>query len=95
METRVVLNKSQYDNPQPEIQIKFPAGIHHRKRKAQIYALTAKVELASVSDGWVVIPEIHEDKIRLELISCSEEEINRGVQVLEDVLELNDPSSIL
>jgi hypothetical protein len=88
MNTRVVLNKSQYSNPQPEIQIVFPVDTHHRDRKAQIYRLAAKVEVASKADGWIVIPEVYENKIRLELMSSSKEETDRGIRVLEDVLGL-------
>ena len=88
MNTRVVLNKSQYGNPQPEVQITFPADTHYRERRAEIYRLAAKVEMASKADGWIVIPEVYENKIRLELISCSNEKIDRGIRVLEDVLGL-------
>jgi hypothetical protein len=88
MNTRVVLNKSQYSNPQPEVQIVFPVDIHYRERRAEIYKLAVKIELASKDDGWIVIPEVYENKIRLELISCSNEEIDRGIRVLEDVLGL-------
>ena len=85
MTKTATLVTSQYNNPQPQIEMKFPKGTSHRIINAEIYKLAAEIESASISEQWVVVPDPHVCKVYLELMYATEREANAAMVMLDKI----------
>ena len=83
--------EAQYGTPEPQIEIRFPKGAHHRQVSAAIHKLAAEVELATPEhERWVVETEtLYEGRGRgyLELADGTPVEAERGMAMLKKLAE--------
>jgi hypothetical protein len=77
--------KSQYGNPQPQIQITLNDGVPSRSLAAEVYRLASDVERASQPFQWVVVPDTHNGIVYLELMDGTEAEANQGLGILRSL----------
>jgi hypothetical protein len=82
--------EAQYGTPEPQIEIRFPKGAHHRQVSAAIHKLAAEVELATPEhERWVVETEaLYEGRGRvyLELADGTPHEAERGMAMLKKLV---------
>jgi hypothetical protein len=83
--------EAQYGTPEPQIEIRFSRGAHHRQVSAAIHRLAAEVELATPEhERWVVETEtLYEGRGRvyLELSDGTPAEAERGMAMLKKLVE--------
>lgn len=86
----VSLARSSYGTAQPQIEIHYPSGTHYRAVRAALYALAAKIELATATvDNWVVTVDADGDdrgRVYLELAKGDPAEIKRAIELLRKVV---------
>lgn len=87
---RVTMERSQQGNHEPRIEVHFSKGLHFRKVHAALHLLAAAVELATPpEEEWiaqtVVASADDAGWIYLELLHASDEEVQRGLEVLRRV----------
>jgi hypothetical protein len=87
--TTVSQGESRYGACEPQIELRFPTGTHHREISAALHKLAADVELAtSARERWVVQTEncstIHgaSGRVYLELADATPAEAARGMALL-------------
>ena len=85
MTKKATLVTSQYGNPQPQIEVKFPKGTSHRTINAEIYKLAAEIESASANEQWVVVPDPQVCKVCLELMHATESETGAAMTLLDRI----------
>ena len=83
--------EAQYGTPEPQLEIRFPKGAHHRQVGAAIHKLAAEVELATPEhERWIVETEtLYEGRGRvyLELADGTPAEAERGMAMLKKLVE--------
>ena len=86
----VSLAHSRYGTPQPQVELSYPRGTHYRVVRAALYALAAKVEMATATtDNWVVEVDAAGDltgRVYLDLVKADDAETKRGLALLRKVV---------
>lgn len=82
---KVVLERSQYGNPQPTIYI-TEGPRFHRQLAAETYKLAAAVEGSTPPrQNWCVVPDQHNGSVHLELMDGNEAEVKAGLDLLNRI----------
>jgi hypothetical protein len=79
--------QSQYENPEPQIEVQLPNGTSYRVLSAVLHELAAEIELATPArEGWIVQTERlgpTRGRVYLELASARPAEVERGMAMLK------------
>jgi hypothetical protein len=85
----VSMGRSEYGTPQPQMELRFPRGTHHRVLTAALHALAADIELATPSTlHWCVQMDAGNEsgRVYLELAKGTDDEAERGLSLLRWML---------
>lgn len=94
MTSTVSQGRSSYETPQPQIEVRFPAGSYHRVVKASLYRLAAEIETATAArEHWNVEIEVFGDtwgRVYLELSKGDAAEVERAMAFLHHLARLSE-----
>jgi hypothetical protein len=87
--TTVTIGRGAFGSLNPQINLEMPKGTNYRVTKAALYAIAAKVELATLNtQGWVVCIDANDTtgSVYLELLTGGPHEAEAGEALLRAVL---------